>query len=86
MRTTVDINEDLLKQLRRRADEQGLPFREVLTQVIRRGLAATTKPKVEPFVMPTHSFGGFNIDVTKALSIAFELEDEAMIRKMTLGQ
>lgn len=40
MRTTVDINDALLKELRRIADEARRPFRAVLEETLQRGLAA----------------------------------------------
>lgn len=40
MRTTVDINDALLKSLRTRAAQTGRPFRAVLEEALQRGLAA----------------------------------------------
>ena len=42
MRTTVNINDALLADLRARAAETGSTFREVLEETLRLGLAATT--------------------------------------------
>ncbi len=83
MRTTVDINPDLLKQIRKRADDSGLSFREALNQVIQRGLRAPVKSAVAPFVMPDLGFRiNPSFNVAKATSLAFEMEDDAMLRKM----
>jgi hypothetical protein len=85
MRTTVDIDQYLLHQLRKRAHETGTSFKEILSVVIRRGLAAETRATApDPYVMPTHDFGEWYIDVTKATTIAFEDEDRETLRKMGL--
>lgn len=58
MRTTVDIEADLLAQLRRIADDEGVPFRHVLARIIRRGLAVrepVTAP--ERRTWPTYDLG-----------------------------
>jgi len=39
MRTTIDINDALLAELRRLAAKQGRPFRAVLEETLQRGLA-----------------------------------------------
>lgn len=41
MRTTIDINDVLLKELRARAAQTGRPFRAVLEETLQRGLAAS---------------------------------------------
>ena len=50
MRTTIDINDALLAELRQRAAESGRPFRKVLEETLQIGLAgnskATRKPKL----------------------------------------
>jgi hypothetical protein len=47
MRTTVDLDDTLLKRLRDEAHREGVPFRALLHRVIQRGLEpppATTAP------------------------------------------
>lgn len=57
MRTTVDINQDLLERLRQLADHEGISFKEALNRVITRGLAAPVAAERTPFVIPTFSLG-----------------------------
>jgi hypothetical protein len=45
MRTTLSINDALLKEVRRRAGASGRPFREVLEETISLGLASSKKLK-----------------------------------------
>jgi hypothetical protein len=43
MRTTLSINDALLKEVRRRAGAAGRPFRKVLEEMISLGLASSKK-------------------------------------------
>lgn len=45
MRTTLGINDALLRELRRRAAATGRPFREMVEETLARGLAAEARPK-----------------------------------------
>jgi hypothetical protein len=84
MRTTVDIDQDLLDRMRKQADREGRSFRDELNRTIRSGLAAETLRDLGPFVMPTYDMGGPRpgVDLAKAHSLAFALEDEETLRKM----
>lgn len=76
MRTTVDIDAHLLKRLRDEAHRRNVPFKDLLTSVIRRGLEERPSSRGR-YRMPTHSMGqvreGINLD--KALQLADELAD-----------
>jgi hypothetical protein len=82
MRTTVDIDTHLLKQLRSEAHRRDLAFKQLLNDVIRRGLNADRAP--EPYRCPTFSMGqpAPGLDLDKALRLAGELEDEETAREM----
>lgn len=85
MRTTVDLDPYLLKRLRAEARRQGVPFRQVLTTMLRRGLDEPAGPRSR-YRCPTHSMGvpvrALNLD--KALALAAGLEDEEAARKLAL--
>jgi mRNA-degrading endonuclease RelE of RelBE toxin-antitoxin system len=53
MRTTVDIQDAILEQLREMADERKRPFKEILHETLQRGLASkASKPRrvrIQPF-------------------------------------
>ena len=84
MRTTVDIDQDLLDKVRRRAEAEGLSFREALNQVIHRGLAKE-QPQREAYVLPTHNFGfDPSINIDKIRDYLADLDDEEFIRKRDL--
>jgi hypothetical protein len=58
MRTTLGINDALLRELRRRANAAGRPFREVVEETLARGLAAGDKPaRARAFRVRPHALG-----------------------------
>jgi hypothetical protein len=85
MRTTVRIDDDLIRALKEKARRDNVSLSASLNQVIRDGLKAKPQ-KPKPFKQKTHDMGVPRIDLTKAASIAFELDDLELIRKMGLGQ
>ena len=83
VRTTVTLDADtdaLVKQLMR---ERGVTFKQAVNEAIRRGLARAGDPGGEPFRTPTFEMGwseGLSLD--RALSIAGQLEDEELARRI----
>lgn len=58
MRTTLDINDALLRELRRRAAATGRPFRGVVEEALAVGLAAGSKPvRQKSFRVRPHALG-----------------------------
>jgi hypothetical protein len=86
MRTTVTLDPDVEKLLRRAQREGDQSFKTVLNSAIRRGLSQ--KPKRKRFRQPTARMGAPapGINLIKALALAAELEDAELIRKMELGK
>jgi hypothetical protein len=86
MRTTIDIEAQLLKRLRAEAHRRGVSFKELLSGVIRRGLDERVPVKTTPYHCPTFAMGvpveSFNPD--KALALAAALEDQEIARELTL--
>lgn len=56
MRTTINISDALLSELRRKAAESRRPFRHVLEETLQRGLAATPESR-KPVRVPTYPVG-----------------------------
>lgn len=84
MRTTVTLDSDLATRLRQSAHERGVPFKTAINEAIREGLEHRTQPqsyRVEPKRM-----GPARVDLTKALQLAGDLEDEELVRKVHLGK
>ncbi len=53
MRTTIDLDEDLLRLAKHLASEQGESLGRVLSALVRRGLEAPSKTKARAGVIPT---------------------------------
>jgi len=83
MRTTVTLDPDVEKLLRRAMRESGEPFKQVLNDAVRTGLGRPASRSAEkPFRQRTFNMGAPHIDLTKALRLADELGDEAIVAKM----
>jgi hypothetical protein len=84
MRTTVTLDPDVAGRLRRLAAERGTSFKEALNVTLRAGLDAASRP-AGPYAEVTRDLGVQpGVDLTKALGLAAELEDEATIRELEL--
>lgn len=82
MRATVTID-DVAVQIRRLMRERGVGFKAIVNELLRRGLRSTEAP--EPYETPTFAMGVRpGIDLDKALSLAAELEDREVARKLEL--
>lgn len=83
MRTTVTLDPDVEMLVRRAMRERGLTFKAAVNEAIRAGAApVASRPPVE---FPTFDMGEPAVDLTKALSIAGELEDEDRARRLAQG-
>ena len=76
MRTTLTLDDDLFMALNERARESGRSFKEVVNEALRRGLFQAQTRRV--IVAPTLNMGAPRIDVTKALDLAMEPDEEAI--------
>jgi len=86
MRTTVTLDPDVERLLRRAVRECGAPFKQVLNDALRDGLrhAARRSAAVGPFRQRTFDMGLPKVDLTKALALADELGDAALIAKLRM--
>jgi len=84
MRTTIDLDESLLRRLREQALDRGIPFRTLLHRVIQRGLEVADAQAEAPYRMPAAALGKVpeGVNLVKALQLASALEDEEIVRKM----
>jgi len=70
MRTTVRIDDDLLRDLKQQAQREGTSLAKLLNRVLRRGMSALsrqTKP-VRPYREKTFRMGRPKVDLDKALA------------------
>ncbi|MEL6339250.1 MAG: DUF2191 domain-containing protein [Myxococcota bacterium] len=58
MRTTIDISDALLTELKRLAHEQRRSFREIVEETLQQGLAHAQRPAAQtPFEVHPHALG-----------------------------
>ena len=81
MRTTLTLDDDLARLLKRRAQELGIPFEEAVNRAIRAGLGeAAAPPGGPPPKIISHSFGfRAGVDLDKLGRLADELEAESFV-------
>jgi len=86
MRTTLNIDDDLLQRLKRESDRFHIPLTTTLDRVLRLGLERLQPEDTEPpYRCPTFSMGFPPVpDLDKALQLAARLEDDEVIHKLAL--
>jgi Ribbon-helix-helix protein, copG family len=89
MRSTVRFDDDVIDALKERANREKVSLTKLLNRALREWLSGgsqVAKPNKRPYREKTFDMGPPRFDVTKALSLAAELEDEAIIEKLSRGQ
>ena len=88
MRTTLTIDDGLLRQLRQKALDSGKPFKQVVNETLRAGLAQPAPRPRQPYRCPTFSVGALapGVDLSKATLLAAQLDDDALIDKLRQGR
>lgn len=82
MRTTVTLDPDVEQLLHERMAAQGVSFKRALNDAVRE----SSTPRADyVFETPARPLG-LRLDITKALQIAGELEDEEILAKMRAGK
>jgi hypothetical protein len=84
MRTTVTLDSDTRLLVERAMRERGLSFKEAVNDAIRAGLG-TAGPGTRAYTTP-RELGPARVDLTKALRLAAELEDDALARRLSEGR
>ncbi len=84
MRTTVTLDPDVELLVKRAMRDRGLSFKEAINEAIRAGMAPR-RLRARPLI-PTYDMGEPRVDLTKALQVAGELEDEERIRALAQGK
>jgi hypothetical protein len=83
VRTTVTLDPDTRLLVERLMRERGISFKQAVNEAIRGGLA--TDPEARQYTTPSH-MGEPRVDLTKALTLSSELEDEELVRKLAEGR
>ena len=82
MRTTLTLDPDVARLLKEEAHRRRIPFRDVVNEAIRRGLAPGPGRPVKRYrVKPHRTTLRPGIDASAFNSLADELEDEAVTAK-----
>ena len=86
VRTRVTLDSDVAEQLRVLAQSRNISFDAALNNAARAGLVAESGENT-PVRVASRPMGlRPGIDLTHALGLAAELEDEEIIRKLELGK
>ena len=84
IRTTVTLDPDVAEQLKALARRRNLSFKAALNSTVRAGLAAE-RGGGRPFRVEARPMGlRPGVDLTHALRMAADLEDNEIIRKLEL--
>jgi hypothetical protein len=88
MRTTVRIDDDLLRELKDRARQEKTTLTRIVNLLLRRGISASgdANRRKRPYREKTFAMGRPQVDMTKALALAAQLDDEETIKQLKLGR
>ena len=84
MRTTITLDPDVEELVRRAMTERGLSFKEAVNEGLRMGMRPARAGDAPAF--PTFRMGTPRIELTKALAVAAELEDDELARRLVVGR
>lgn len=78
MRTTVRIDDDLLRSLKEQAHQDGVSLAALVNRALRRGVEALRHAgkSDRPYREKTFSMGEPKVDLRKALALAATMEDD----------
>ena len=84
MRTTVRIDDALLRELKQRAQQDGVSLTKLINGVLRRGIDAPEDggKRSRPYREKTFAMGKPLVNLDKALALAASLEDEGIRDKL----
>jgi Arc/MetJ family transcription regulator len=84
VRTTVTLDPDTRLLVERAMRERGLSFKEAVNEAIRAGLGS--RPSASRSYTKPRNLGPARVELTKALSLAADLEDDALARRLVEGR
>jgi len=82
MRTTITLDPDVDALVRKMMRERGIPFKEAVNEAIRAGMRP--RGARARFRTRTYDLGPPAVPLEKALTLAGDLEDEELVRKLAL--
>ncbi len=84
MRTTITLDPDTRVLVERAMRERGMTFKEAVNAAIRAGLADAPR-RAGSYTTP-RELGPAQVDLTKALDLAGQLEDDVIGRRLSEGR
>lgn len=85
MRTTVTLDADVLVLLRALMRRRGLSFKAALNQAVREGLTKSASRRPRAYRLKTWRMGYRpEVPLDRALTLAAALEDEEVVRKLSV--
>jgi len=86
MRTTLTLDPDVAAKLKEEARRRGISFKEAVNSNLRRGLSAGD-PASSAYHVPARPMRAKpGLDLDQARHLADRLEDEEVLRKMSVGK
>lgn len=83
MRTTITLESEAEALVHRAMRERNASFKQVVNDAIVAALTPIGEVDIE---LPSHSYGASSVDYDKALQLAGQLEDDELLRKMSMGK
>jgi hypothetical protein len=80
MRTTVNLDDDVVALLNRRMTQEQVSFKKALNDAIRESSA--NRPAPARFTTRTADLGVPSVNLDRALQIVADLEDDELVRRM----
>jgi hypothetical protein len=85
VRTTINIDDDLIRQLKREAHRLHTPLRRLVNTALRHGLADSTPRRAKmAYSCPTFALGTPRVQLDQALALAASLEDAEVLHELDL--
>lgn len=85
MRTTVTLESDVQALLKKAMRERDASFKQVLNDALREGLSARPARRRAPYRQLSFAMGKTLIDMTRATSLAAELDDQVLAERLRRG-
>ncbi len=87
MRTTLTIEDSIMKRLRQEAYDAGVPLKKMVNMVLETGLRNLHNKSGKDIPLQTYAMGDpSRINFDKALALVSSLENENILKKLELGK
>lgn len=85
MRTTLNIDDDLLRQLKQCAVKSCIPLRQLVNAALRKGLNSLRPTRTaKAYTCRSFRMGKPTVNLDKALTLAADMEDVEVLRELEL--